>query len=394
MSSEQLPVGWTRGRLDSFFVLQRGFDLTKVQARPGHVPVISSSGVAYYHDVEKVLAPGVVTGRKGSVGPVYYLEQSFWPHDTSLWVKDFRGNIPKYVWYFLQSLDLGRFDEASSVPTLNRNNVHRQRIAFPPVCEQTGIIKILSAWDRAIETVEALIANARRQKKALMQQLLPGGTQPPPQRLPGFSGEWEIFSVGDVVKEVMNEIIWDADQAYKLLSVRRRSGGVFHRETLLGSEIRTKNLREAKTDNFLISKMQILHGASALVPVQYDGYNISGSYLALTTRDASKLDIRFFEWLSRTPRFYHQTYLCSYGVHIEKMTFNFRLFVKEKILLPPTSAEQAAIVHVLNDADADIAAYQFQRDALTREKAALMQQLLTGKRRVKVENEEQSEVAA
>ncbi|MEE4212133.1 MAG: restriction endonuclease subunit S, partial [Parvularcula sp.] len=194
-----IPEGWRYDRVDEFFVLQRGYDLTKAQAKPGTIPVVSSSGIGYFHDEAKVQAPGVVTGRKGSVGPVYYLEEAFWPHDTSLWVKDFRGNNPKYVWYFLQAMQLVRFDEASSVPTLNRNNVHRRRVLFPPQAEQPQIIEVIGTWDCAIETVEALIANARAQKRALMQQLLPQGTTPPKKRLPGFSGEWQETSLAELL---------------------------------------------------------------------------------------------------------------------------------------------------------------------------------------------------
>ncbi|MGL6311369.1 restriction endonuclease subunit S [Aeromonas veronii] len=82
---------------------------------------------------------------------------------------------------------------------------------------------------------------------------------------------------------------------------------------------------------------------------------------------------------------YHKAFLCSYGVHIEKMTFNFNMFVKEKVIIPATLEEQQKIAAVLSTADQEITALQQKLDALKQEKKALMQQLLTGKRRVKVE---------
>ncbi len=140
--------------------------------------------------------------------------------------------------------------------------------------------------------------------------------------------------------------------------------------------------------------MQIVHGASALVTADFDGFNISGSYIALVPKDQAKLDIEYFDWYSRTPYFYKLAYISSYGVHIEKMTFNLKSFLKQAILIPPSKAEQSAIVERLNSAEALIAVYRKQADALRQEKAALMQQLLTGKRRVKLPESPKGECEA
>src|SRR5690606_11754385 len=101
-----VPEGWRSGTVLDFFKLQRGFDITKSQAELGTIPVYSSSGVSYYHSVSMVASPGVVTGRKGSVGSVYFVNEPFWPHDTTLWVCDFKGAYEKFVWYFLLAMAL------------------------------------------------------------------------------------------------------------------------------------------------------------------------------------------------------------------------------------------------------------------------------------------------
>lgn len=163
---------WKKGRVDEFFVLQRGFDITEAASREGSIPVISSSGFSYFHSESKVPGPGVVTGRKGRVGPVYYIEEDHWPHDTTLWVKDFKGNLPKYVYYFLQSIKLERYNEALAVPTLNRNNVHAIRCIFPPLKEQEKIVNAFSLWDNAIEKTEALIAAKEKQFEWLCNELI------------------------------------------------------------------------------------------------------------------------------------------------------------------------------------------------------------------------------
>lgn len=251
---------------------------------------------------------------------------------------------------------------------------------LPPLPEQRRIADILSTWDKAIETTEALLATARSQKRALMQSLLTGK-----RRFTDFEGEeWKEVRLGDVLEEVRRPVEWSDDDLYRLISVRRRSGGLFHREDLYGRDIKTKNLKHARSGDFLISKMQVVHGAMGLVRDEFDGMQISGSYIAVVSKDPKALQIEFFDWLSRMPRMYHQTYLCSYGVHIEKMTFNFGLFLREKIIVPPTAREQARIVEVLSAAEQEERGLETQIANLRTEKKALMQQLLTGKRRVTV----------
>ena len=187
-----------------------------------------------------------------------------------------------------------------------------------------------------------------------------------------------------MLREVKRPVAWSDDDLYRLVSVRRRSGGLFHREDLYSRDIKTKNLKNASSGDFLISKMQVVHGAMGLVRDKFDGMQISGSYIAINSKDEDRLDIEFFDWLSRMPEMYHRAYLCSYGVHIEKMTFNFNLFLKERVQLPPNAKEQARIVEVLDCAEQEVTELDQHITKLRTEKKALMQQLLTGKRRVVV----------
>lgn len=144
--------------LGDLITLQRGFDITKDQQQAGSVPIVSSSGIASFHNESKVDAPGVVIGRKGSLGTVHYLSEDFWPHDTTLWVRDFKGNDPRFVSYFLKTLHLEVFDTGSSNPTLNRNHAHRIRVQCPPPRTQAKIAAILSAYDDLISNNQRRIA--------------------------------------------------------------------------------------------------------------------------------------------------------------------------------------------------------------------------------------------
>lgn len=132
--------------------LQRGFDITKKEQKNGDVPVVSSGGISSYHNVSKVPSPGVVLGRKGSLGTVYFLETNFWPHDTTLWVKDFKGNNPQYVYYFFKgmSTELKKMDVGAANPALNRNHVHPLQVSWPKRELQDRIVSIASVLDNKI----------------------------------------------------------------------------------------------------------------------------------------------------------------------------------------------------------------------------------------------------
>jgi type I restriction enzyme S subunit len=181
-SQESIPTGWRVSRLDSFCVLQRGFDITKKDQVEGEIPVVSSGGISSFHNTAKVTGPGVVIGRKGTLGTVHFIGCNYWPHDTTLWVKDFKGNDPRFAAYLLESLKLKRFDTGAANPTLNRNLVHGEEITYPPLPEQKNIAHILSTVQRAIEAQERIIQTTTELKKALMHKLFTEGLRHEPQK--------------------------------------------------------------------------------------------------------------------------------------------------------------------------------------------------------------------
>jgi type I restriction enzyme, S subunit len=142
---------WADVTLGDVLTLQRGFDITKKQVGDGSVPVVSSSGVAYFHNVAKASGPGVVIGRKGSLGTVYFLDEPFWPHDTTLWVKDFKGNDPYFCFLLLKMLRLDELDVGAANPTLNRNHAHQLAARLPDLMTQRRISSTVNAFSSLIE---------------------------------------------------------------------------------------------------------------------------------------------------------------------------------------------------------------------------------------------------
>ena len=116
-------MSWERKKFIDFILLQRGYDLTQKQIIKGNYPVVTSTSILGYHNAYKANGPGVITGRSGTIGKVLYIESNYWPHNTSLYVKDFKGNDPKFVYYFMRNFGTARAKGGSAVPTLNKNNL-------------------------------------------------------------------------------------------------------------------------------------------------------------------------------------------------------------------------------------------------------------------------------
>jgi len=187
-------------KLGDLLTFQRGFDITKSEQQEGNIPIVSSSGISSFHNHSKTNAPGVVIGRKGSLGTVHYLNTNYWPHDTTLWVKDFKGNEPRFIYYFLQTLHLENFDVGSSNPTLNRNHLHKIRVLFPKE-QQKKITAVLSAYDDLIENNRRRIELLERMAEELYREWFvrfrfPGHQQAKSEK--GLPVDWKRTGLGSL----------------------------------------------------------------------------------------------------------------------------------------------------------------------------------------------------
>jgi type I restriction enzyme S subunit len=140
--------------------LQRGHDLPAQEREEGEVPVVSSSGITGHHNKAKAAAPGVVTGRYGTLGDVFFLEQDFWPLNTALYVTDFKGNDPRFTAYFLRNALKDYQSDKAAVPGIDRNVLHDLKVRAPGLQLQLRIAGLLANYDD-------LIDNNRRRIKLL-----------------------------------------------------------------------------------------------------------------------------------------------------------------------------------------------------------------------------------
>lgn len=374
-----IPKEWKVKKVLDFAPLQRGFDLPTDKIVKGKYPVVYSNGILNYHDEYKAKGPGVVTGRSGTIGKVTYVESDYWPHNTSLWVTDFKGNNPKYVYYVYKYIGLSKYASGSGVPTLNRNDVHVSKIAIPPIEEQSHIVKVLELWDTAIEKQSELIEKLKLRKRALMQQLLTGK-----KRLPGYSGEWKEVKLGDI------------GEMFKGSGVPKDSIIEAGHKCLTYGDIYTKydyvisNVKSYINDDIASKSTKIQYGdicfagsgetkeeigkCAAFIDAHY-GY-AGGDIIIFRAIESNPITLSYIlnsDSVIRQKSNMGQGHsvVHIYPYQLEKLRFK----------LPP-KVEQDTIASILMDADKEIELANEKLARLQSQKRGLMQQLLTGKKRI------------
>lgn len=164
---------WKTCQLGDLITFQRGHDLPKTQMQGGKYPVVGSNGIIGYHNEYTTEAPSITIGRSGNVGKPFLCKGRSWSHNTSLYIKEYKSVDPIFIYYFLQTLDLGNYAGGSAVPTLNRNHIHTLDVAVPAdVNEQRQIASVMSALDDKVEKNTKLNENLQQQAFALFDQLM------------------------------------------------------------------------------------------------------------------------------------------------------------------------------------------------------------------------------
>lgn len=178
-------------KIENIAPLQRGFDLPSQNIVNGNIPIVYSNGILKFHNEFKCKAPGLVTGRSGTIGKFTFLEEGeYWPHNTSLWVTNFFKNDPKFIYYLYHTINIENFSTGSGVPTLNRNDVHNKICSIPTTEEQQKISLFLSLLDERIQTqkkiIEGLITLKIQSRNKLFTQIT--------------KGNYETFTVEEILK--------------------------------------------------------------------------------------------------------------------------------------------------------------------------------------------------
>ena len=356
---------WKTALLGEIVTLQRGFDLPKRNWKSGNVPIVSSSGVIGTHNQAPITGPGVVTGRYGTIGQVFFINEDFWPHNTTLFVSDFKGNNPLFISFLLKTIDFHTYSGKSGVPGVNRNDLHEITVQCPPLKEQEAITAVLSDTDNLLAALDRLIAKKRDVKTAVMQQLLTGEVRVGE----GGNGRWETATIEDLEKSGLarlsrGKVISKQDIArvpgdFPIYSSSVKNDGVFghYGEFMFDEEMITWSV-DGGGHFFYRPKHK------------FSVTNVCG-YMRL---DNSKLDYRF---LAAQLQLLHSRLNFDYQTKAHPSVIR-----KAYTISIPNLDEQRAIATILSDMDAEIAALEARRAKTQAIKQGMMQELLTGRTRL------------
>lgn len=169
-----IPEGWARKTLGDILTLKRGYDLPEAKRVAGSIPIISSSGITGFHNQSKSVGPGVVTGRYGTLGEVYYVGGEYWPLNTALYVDDFKSTHPTMAFYFLKFLLKGITTEKAAVPGLDRNVLHARTVTWPVRKLQSHFVEVVSDFQGHLRVLEAMNQKLAEARDLLLPRLMNG----------------------------------------------------------------------------------------------------------------------------------------------------------------------------------------------------------------------------
>jgi type I restriction enzyme S subunit len=165
--TDGLPESWERRTLGSVLMLHGGFDLPVASRTNGDIPVYGTTGVVGSHDQPRVATTTVITGRAGSLGRLFYVDEPCWPLNTCLWVKEFLGISPCFAYFLLESMNLSRFNSGACIATLDRKVVHAAHVVVPNAA-------LISLFDDHVRTLfgQRKVLEQQNQKLAEARKLL------------------------------------------------------------------------------------------------------------------------------------------------------------------------------------------------------------------------------
>ena len=333
---------WPEMSLGEVVELKRGYDLPKRDRSPGPVPLVSSSGITDHHAEAKVKGPGVVTGRYGTLGEVFFIPSEFWPLNTTLYVRDFKGNDPRFISYFLRTLDFFAYSDKAAVPGLNRNHLHQEIVRLPSLKEQRAIARVLGALDDRIELNRRMSETLEEMARALFRSWFvdfdpvrakaegrPSGLPPDVDELFPVSFQaselgaipagWEVKTLGDVAQTIRGRSyrsveLAESDTALVTLKSFSRGGG-YRPDGLKAYTGRYRPEQVVRPGELVIACTDVTQAAEvvgrpAIVQpnAQFETLVASLDTLIVRPYNSSVEMVPFLYCLGRTPSFTHHTY--------------------------------------------------------------------------------------
>lgn len=368
-----IPQGWHIKRLGEICThFQSGTSITSKQLKKnGQYPVYGGNGLRGYTDKYTHDGPYILIGRQGALcGNINFVENKNFISEHAIAVQSNENMI--WLKYKLEYWNLNRFSESSAQPGLSVKKLARQKLTIPPLPEQQKIAEIINTWDKAIEKQLRLIEKLELRKKGVIQQILTAK-----RRLPGFSAPWKKVRLKEILIEG-SKIPVDSTSKYKKISIGLYKKGISYIDNnKVKADIRPFYVR--KKGEIIIGKQNYFNGSIAIINDKFDGTICSNAIMSFRVKNLFNLKF-IYEAISQHD-YLKKREMIANGTGqkelSEKDFLNFDTVV-------PSLEEQAAIAEVLTAADREIELAQQKLELLRQQKHGLMQQLLTGKKRVKL----------
>jgi type I restriction enzyme, S subunit len=390
-SLHNLPKGWKvekLGQVASFLdgsrIPIKEADRAKMQ---GIYPYYGASGIIDY--VNDYLFDGeyVLLGEDGAnilsrTQPLAFrVSGKIWVNNHAHVIQAGPEMDVGFLTEYLESISYVAYNTGTAQPKLPQSTCLQIDVIVPPLPEQRKIAQILSTWDEAIATVDALIAALQRRKQGLMQRLLTGQV-----RFGEFAARpWRKATLGDFVEPVNRSESILPDRDYRLLGVRWYLQGAHIHNIVAGSSIVTKTLNRVESGDILYNKMWVSKNAFAVAKDEHHGSYGSNEYPQFRAKNG--LNVEYIEQAFHNGRFLHDATALCRGT-TGRIRLNPEDFL-QLVLSLPEQDEQDRIADVLISAQEEISAMSAYLAQLRQQKKGLMQRLLTGQVRVNVGEEMQ-----
>lgn len=333
---------WKKTTLGEVCNFRRGHDLPKYDMQEGEIPVAGSNGIIGYHNEQTKIEPCITIGRSGNVGTPYYYDKC-WAHNTVLYIDDYKGNDPKFIYYFIKTLNLGRYGGGSAVPTLNRNHIHPIEVYYPiNIDEQKRIADVLSALDDKIEINNKINENLEAQAQAIFKQWFVDFEFPDAEGKPYKTngGEfidselgkipvgWKVGTLGEITT---NERAKVGNNNFKVLSPVN-SGKLMLSEDFFNKQVYSKDIGKyliVEKDAFAYNPARVNIGSIGRNKFEFIGC-VSPVYVVFKTENKYQ---NFFEEYIKTEKF--KTEVLSRAIGGVRQTLNYTDFSLIKIIYPP-----------------------------------------------------------
>jgi len=385
--NEGVPEGWCRETISCVARLEYGKSPISVKIESGPYPIIGTSGIVGAASESLWKDQSVVIGRKGTINKPLFVNQPFWAIDTTYFCKFPKTTDPKWFYYKIVDEGLERYNEASGVPSLSRETLNSVSILVPPLPEQKKIASILTSVDEVIESMQKQIDKLQDLKKATMNELLTKGighTEFKDSELGRIPKSWEVKKLDDVTirgsghtPDKKNPSYWNGGIKWVSLADSSRLDN-----RLIGStdkEISDEGLKNSSAvlhpDGTVILSRDAGVGKSAVL---LGAMAVSQHFMAWRCGDKMEKWFLYYLLQSLKPLFD----AVAIGSTIKTIGLGF--FKQMQIVCPPKD-EQRRISSILLTIEDHIDHMKQKLTQTQSLKKSLMQDLLTGKVRVKVD---------